>query len=231
MKKVENVKVENQKSFRDLLEIKAVRKGMIIMCAQFFFFQMSGINAVNFYAQSIFKEAGMKQLHPGIASIVYVSFLTVFSLSASIAARHFDRRVMICSFATLNAICLFTIGSYYNAKDWGYNIEDYRWIPLVALCVNAIAFCHGTALVTWALLGELFTIEAKKVIAPIGQIVSHALTFIIVLSFPTLVVWIGTGNVFYIFSASTFVDIIFAYFFIPETRGKTIQEIQEALEK
>lgn len=230
IKKNEKVEVV-KKSVKDLLGIKSTRKGMIIMCIQFFFFQMSGTNAVNFYAQSIFAEAGMKNIHPGIASIVYVSFLTTFSMSASIAARHFNRRVMICTFASLNGFCLFVIGSYYNIKDHGYDISDYRWVPLAALCVNAFAFTHGTAMVTWALLGELFTIEAKKVIAPIGQIVSHALTFLIVLSFPTLVVLIGTGNVFYIFSAAMFTDILFAYFFIPETRGKTIQEIQEALEK
>lgn len=231
MRKGENVEIEKKKSFKDLLQIKSIRRGMIVMCIQFFFFQMSGTNAINFYAQSIFMEAGMKELHPGVASIIYVSVLTICSLSTSILARHFDRRVMICTFATLNAICLFIIGSYYNFKDWGYNVDGYKWVPLVALCANAIAFCHGTALVTWALLGELFTIEAKKVIAPIAQIVSHALTFLIVLFFPILVVSIGTGNIFYIFSTATFIDIIFAYFFIPETRGKTIQEIQEALEK
>lgn len=231
MNKSKNVETQSSKSLRELLGIKAVRKGMIIVCTQFFFFQMSGINAMNFYAQSIFKEAGMDNIHPGIASIVYVLFLTTFSSSASIAARHFDRRVMICIFATLNGSCLLVLGSYYNFKDWGYDISGYKWVPLAVLCVNAIAFCHGTALVTWALIGELFTLEAKKVIAPIGQIVSHGLTSLIVLLFPCLVVSIGTGNVFYIFSTTTFCNVIFAYLCIPETRGKTVQEIQEALEK
>lgn len=219
------------KTFKELLEIKAVRRGMIVMCTQFFFFQMSGTNAVNFYAQSILMDAGMTQIHPGVASIIHVSVLTICSLSGSILARHFDRRKMLCTFATLNGLCLAVIGTFYNVKDWGYNVQGYGFVPLLALCFNSIAFSHGTALVTWALLGELFTIEAKKVVAPIAQIVSHALTFVIVLSFPTLVSWIGTGNIFYIFATCTFVDIVFAYFFIPETRGKSIQEIQEALEK
>lgn len=227
----QNEHVEVKKSFIDLLRIKSIRRGIIIMCMQFSFFQLSGINAVNSYAQLILMEAGMTQLHPGVASIIYVAVLTAFSISASVLARHFDRRPMICLFATINGFCLFIIASFYNVKNWGYNVEDYGWVPLLALCLNSFAFCHGTALVTWALLGELFPIEAKKIIAPIAQMTNNAFTFVIVLSYPILIELIGTGHIFYIFSLAMFINIIFAYFFIPETRGKTIQEIQEALEK
>lgn len=223
--------VVEQKSLKELLKIKSTRKAMIVMSVQFFFFQMSGTNAINFYAQTIFMEAGMRSIHPGISSIIYVSFLTLNSLSASIFARRFDRRVMICSFNALSAICMTVIGTYFFLKSHGHHLEGHGWIPLTALCVNSIAFCHGTASVTWGLLGELFTIEAKKVIAPVAQIVSHALTAIIVLSFPTLVDLIGIGNIFYIFACATAVDIVFAYLFIPETRGKTIEEIQKDLDK
>lgn len=222
--------VEKTKSLKELLKIKSTRKAMVVMCVQFFFFQMSGTNAINFYAQTIFMEAGVRNLHPGISSIIYVSFLTLNSLSASIFARRFNRRVMLISFNALSAICLTIIGSYFFLKSHGHDLEGHGWIPLSALCINSIAFCHGTASVTWGLLGELFTIEAKKVIAPVAQIVSHALTAIIVLSFPTLVVFIGIGSIFYIFATATAIDIIFAYFFIPETRGKTIEEIQRDLE-
>lgn len=82
---------------------------------------------------------------------------------------------------------------------------------------------------TYGLLGELFTIEAKKVIAPFALILNHALTFLLGLSFPFFSSIIGIGNIFIIFAISIFADAIFAYYFIPETRGKTFDEIQEAL--
>lgn len=83
--------------------------------------------------------------------------------------------------------------------------------------------------VTYGLLGELFTIEAKKAIAPFAQTLNHGLTFLIGLSFPFFSNIIGTGNVFLIFAATIFIDIIFAYYFIPETQGKSFDEIQKAL--
>ena len=226
LKKGMNLEVKEKKSFRDLMEVKAVRRAMIIMCFQFFFFQMSGINAVNFYAQSILKEAGMELFHPGISSIIYVIFLTISSLITTVVARYFDRRFMLCFFGFFNATCLLIIGAYYNAKKFELNVEGFQWIPLVALSVNALVCSLGIAFVTYALLGELFTLESKKIIAPITQIVSHFLTFVIVLAFPAFVEIIGTGNIFFIFAILTYLDVIFAYFFIPETRGKSIQEIQ-----
>lgn len=66
--------------------------------------------------------------------------------------------------------------------------------------------------------------------APLAQVMNHGLTFVIVLTFPLLNDYIGSGNVFYIFAVATLIDIIFAIFFIPETRGKSSEEIQKALE-
>jgi hypothetical protein len=83
--------------------------------------------------------------------------------------------------------------------------------------------------VTYGLLGELFTIQAKKVVAPFVQTLNHGLTFLIGLSFPFLSSVIGTGNIFLIYAAAIFIDIIFAYFLIPETKGKSFDEIQAAL--
>lgn len=132
-----------QKSLRELLKIKSTRKAMIIMCIQFFFFQMSGTNAINFYAQKIFTEAGMRNIHPGISSIIYMSFLTLNSLSATIFARRFDRRLMIFTFNTLNSMCLGIIGAYYYLKSRNIIGEGVGYIPLIALCINSFAFAHG----------------------------------------------------------------------------------------
>lgn len=221
----------SNKTFTELLKIKSTRRAMIIMCSQFFFFQMSGFNAIKFYAQTIFMEAGMSNLHPGIASIIFASVLILSACLATIVSNKFNRRTMLCFFNFFCACSLILIGGYFQLQKREFDLSGFNWIPLLAVCVYSIAFSLGTASVTWSLLGELFILEAKKAIAPIAQVINHGLTFIIVLTFTSLVDYIGIENIFYVFGLATFADIVFTYFFIPETRGKSVDEIQNQLGK
>jgi hypothetical protein len=83
--------------------------------------------------------------------------------------------------------------------------------------------------VSYILLGELFLQEAKAYVAPIGQVVNFLLTFVIGLTFPMLTEAIGSGPTFFMFSGFCALALIFTIFFIPETKGKTMQEIQRIL--
>lgn len=71
--------------------------------------------------------------------------------------------------------------------------------------------------------------DAKKTIAPLGQVVNHMLIFLVGLLFPILSEIIGISSLFFIFATITTIDIIFVIIFIPETFGRSVDEIQNAL--
>lgn len=79
------------------------------------------------------------------------------------------------------------------------------------------------------LLGELFTPNAKKVVAPIGKSFNLFLAFVIGLIFPILVDYIGISSTFFIFFGFSILSFIYTYFVIPETKGKSFAEIQRLL--
>lgn len=81
------------------------------------------------------------------------------------------------------------------------------------------------------LLGELFTPNAKKVIAPVGKGFNLFLAFIIGLVFPFLVDAIGISTTFFIFMGFSIVSFFYALYVIPETKGKTFSEIQNLLDE
>ena len=85
--------------------------------------------------------------------------------------------------------------------------------------------------ITYIWLGELFTLNAKKTIAPLGQVVSHTLTCLIGLSFPYFTSIIGTGCIFFIFAIVTTIDTLFVLIFVPETIGRSVDEIQNSLSR
>lgn len=85
--------------------------------------------------------------------------------------------------------------------------------------------------VSYILLGELFLQEAKTFVAPIGQVVNFLLTFAIGLTFPMLTAAIGLGPTFFMFSGFCVLGLMFTIFMIPETKGKSMLEIQEILSR
>jgi MFS family permease len=131
-----------QKTLLELLKIKATRKATIIMNLQFFFFQMSGTNAVNFYAQTIFTEAGLKS-NAGVGSIINVLVLTISAFVAVLYTRKFGRKMMLFTFNSLISISLVGIGTYFNLKSQNYDVENFGWLLVVFMCVNSISFCLG----------------------------------------------------------------------------------------
>lgn len=80
------------------------------------------------------------------------------------------------------------------------------------------------------LLGELFTPNAKKFIAPIGKGFNLLLAFVISFIFPILVDAIGISMTFFIFMGFSIASFLYALFVIPETKGKTFTEIQKLLD-
>lgn len=83
--------------------------------------------------------------------------------------------------------------------------------------------------VSYILLGELFLQEAKAYVAPFGPIVNCFMAVIIGLLFLEITKGIGTGFSFMIFVVFCVIGLVFTIFLIPETKGKTVQEIQKML--
>ena len=216
-------------SFSQEIQKKSTLKAFIIIMVLFLVFQFSGINAVMFYATSIFIESGIS-LNPFLASII-LSIIEVFAtiFSASIVDR-FGRVALLKASLTLAFIGSMGIGSFFVMKD--FNIGFYKsvtWIPLPSLCIFVFGFSMGLATVPFILLGEVFSDEAKKIIAPLGQTTNNFLSVVIGLLFPFLVGTIGSGFTFYIFASFILFGFVFTVIYIPETKGKSLTEIQNIL--
>ncbi|XP_070504538.1 facilitated trehalose transporter Tret1-like [Chironomus tepperi] len=222
------LKVEKQ-SFRDLVKIKSIRKALIIIIFQFFCFQLAGGNAVVFYSLQIFIDAQI-QIEPIFAALITSSLQFIGSFFAAFYIRKYGRKTMLCIFNTFLVLSLIALGFYFLMKERSSSfIQDFRWLPLISLCIYLIAFGLGMAPITYIWFGELFTLDAKKTIAPLGQVVNHMLTFIVGLLFPILTEAIGLSFLFFIFATITTIDIIFVIVFVPETFGKSVDEIQKLL--
>lgn len=215
-------------SFLDHLKQKATRKAFFIISAQFFFFQFTGINAVLFYTTTILKEANIS-LDAGIGSIIVVSSQIVGTGFSTLFVDRYGRKPMLMISTVIMALSHLTIGSYFALKDSGRSIDSLRWLPIASLSVFELAFGCGTGPVSYVLLGELFNPNAKKVIAPVGKSLNLIFAAVVGLIFPYLVESIGSAGTFYLFCGFSILALMFTIFFIPETKGKSLLEIQTLL--
>jgi MFS family permease len=215
-------------SILEHLKVKATRKAFLIILTQFFFFQFTGINAVLFYTTTIFIEAGIN-IEPGIASIMVVSSQIIGTSFSAVLVDRFGRKILMGISTILMAFSHIAIGTYFWLKSSGSSVDHLTWLPIVSLSVFEIAFGCGIGPVSYVLLGELFNSSAKKVIAPIGKAFNLFLAFVVGLTFPILVFHIGGSATFFMFAGFSFLALLFTIFVIPETKGKSLNEIQEML--
>lgn len=133
------------KSFRDLIKIKSVRKALIIITFQFFCFQLAGGNAVIFYSLQIFIDAQI-QIEPIIAALITSSVQFIGSFFAAFYISKYGRKTMLCTFNTFLVLSLIALGFYFLMKEKSSSfIQDFRWLPLISLCIYLIAFGLGMA--------------------------------------------------------------------------------------
>lgn len=217
-------------SFLREIKKKSTRKAFFIVVAMFFFFQMCGINPIIFYTTSLFIEAKVS-MDPVVATIilgcsqVFMTFLTMFFIDK------FGRRFLIKISFSVMFFGQIGIGTYFIMKENYESVtETFGWLPLTALIVFSLGFAFGMASMPFIVLGEIFSNEAKKIIAPIAQTMNFVISSIIILLYPTVIKTIGAGLTFYGFSVICFLGLLFTIFIQPETKGKSLEEIQKLLE-
>ena len=218
----------SKSSFLTELNKPATLKAFSIVIFLFFIFQMSGINAIIFYTTTIFIEAGVT-LDPAIATIVLGLVQVLMTFSTMLFVDRFGRIFLLTTSFIIMIFGTVGVGTFFYLKQIGVDLNGFGWFPLTSLCVFCIGFSSGMGSVPSILLGEIFSYEAKKIIAPFTQTFNFVMSSMIGILFPALVSAIGIGFTFYIFAGFCLWGLIATLIFIPETKGKSLEEIQTIL--
>jgi len=202
----------------------------MIILFLFFFFQMSGYNPILSYTSIIFRNAGIT-IDIGIATTIVASVQLIASLFTFLIVDRFGRRKLLIVTNIINCLALTGIATYFILKENKQNVDNLGWLPITSLCLFISSFSVGVAPVTYILMGELFIQDAKAYVAPIGQLFNSTLSAIVTLTFPMLTASIESGSTFFMFTAFCILAILFSIVVVPETKGKTTNEIQHVLYK
>ncbi|XP_047503455.1 facilitated trehalose transporter Tret1-2 homolog isoform X3 [Pieris napi] len=219
----------NPISFGSAITKKTALKAVMICYALMLFQQLSGINAVIFNTSKIFKSAGAA-IEPAIATIIIGVIQVVATFASSVVVDKLGRRILLLFSALVMCICSTALGVYFFLQDTHGSdssiVTALSWLPLVSLSLFIIAFSIGFGPIPWMMAGELCLIDIKAFVSSTAGTLNWLLSFTVTSTFNSLNNSIGSGQVFWLFAGIMVVGFIFIFFIIPETKGKSVDEIQ-----
>lgn len=212
----------------DLFTLRSNRMALVISLATMLFQQFSGINAVIFYAQSIFDAAGSK-MDPAVCTIIVGVVQVVMTVASAMLIEKAGRRVLLLQSSVVMGLCLVALGVYFQLKEGNTDVKNISFIPLGSVVLFIVSFSLGLGPIPWLIMGELFAPDVKGIASAIAVMFNWTLVFIITKTFGMMTNSWGTGPTFYFFAAFMAVGTIFVFLKVPETKGKTNAQIQQIL--
>lgn len=226
----ENVKEsrENQGTLRELLSPDN-RKGLVnffvITLAIFF----SGTTAIQDYSQTIFSKIE-SQLEPQEVSIILAGVSLVSVFIGNVAVDHLGRKPLLLISVTGCAFCNTIVGVYfYFSERRGSDVSAYGWLPILAIMTFKLSMGIGLGMANMIMLGECFPKHLKSIVGGTSFFISAIAETIVSKSFQTISEGVGGDVSFAIFAVCLYAVIPFIVWRIPETKGKSFEDILELL--
>lgn len=219
----------NRTTFFAALKKPATKRALMITLILVFLTQMSGINAVIFYTASIFQEANVP-VESSVAAIIVGIMQVVATFVATFVVDKLGRRPLLALSSSVMCICNIGLGAYFFLLDHNSAYINYLgWLPISSLCVYIIAFSLGLGPLPWVLVSEIFTTEVKAIASSLSGATSWFIAFLVTKFFSNVRDLVGAGPTFLGFAAFAIVCTVFVLTTVPETKGKSFQEIQATL--
>jgi sugar porter (SP) family MFS transporter len=184
--------------------------------------QWSGINVIFNYAQEIFAAAGYH-----VSDILFNIVITgavnlAFTFVALFTIDRFGRRILLLTGVTGLVIIYGVLGELYRVHVHGK--------PMLALVLGAIA-CYSVSLapVTWVVIAEIFPTRIRSSAMSIAVTALWAACFLLTYTFPLLNTALKASGTFWIYALICLAGLLFLAARLPETKGKSLEEIEAFL--
>lgn len=221
----DNIVTANQPNVQHNETLLQKKYRLPIMLAVLFamFNQVSGINAIIYYAPRIFEMAGFG-VHTSLLSSVGVGLVNfTFTLIAINFIDKVGRRTLMFV-GSLGLIVSLALVSYtfYSNDFSGYAISVY-----LMLYIAFFAFSQGA--VIWVFISEIFPNEVRAKGQTLGSFTHWIMAAIIAFAFPYFAEKLGGGVTFSFFTAMMVLQLLFVWKLMPETKGKSLEQIEKTM--
>jgi SP family galactose:H+ symporter-like MFS transporter len=191
--------------------------------------QITGINAIIYYSDNIFAAAGFTTPAAQTAATTWgigaVNVLATFIAIAFID--RLGRRPLLIAGLIGMALSLAAVGFAFRQSGTTAGSEGAAGvITLGALVIFIISFAFSLGPVTWTVINEIYPGEVRGRAVAVATAVNWGAAFLVSEFFLSVVNAIGQAYTFWLFAAFCALGLVWVYFGVPETRGRSLEEIE-----
>ncbi|KAF5291211.1 hypothetical protein FQA39_LY14453 [Lamprigera yunnana] len=224
--------VQRQKAERgrliDLFKIDSNRKAIIIMTVLNASQHFSSISVMLMNVHSIIDNAD-SMISSSSAAIIFSALMLTTLFTSSVLIDKVGRRMLLTISCVFTGLSLLILATYFAIKNSGTDVSLYSWIPVTSVMLYAVAFRSGLGIVPIVMTAELFPTSVKAMGMTISDCMYVLFSVASIYMYQHLRVVYGIHVPFYIFGTCCLLCSAFALFYIPETKGRTLEEIQQIL--
>ncbi|GFV77273.1 facilitated trehalose transporter Tret1 [Trichonephila clavipes] len=209
-------------------------KPVVITAFLMVFQQVSGVNAIMSYIVEIFETVG-SSVDPQLASSIVAGIQIAGTVLSGVLMDRSGRRLLYMISGSCISVSLFILGiySYFSTRisEHAFDFHSYGWIPLVSLMMYMFSFSMGVGPIPFVMTPEISPIRFRSMIIAFGTVVISLSGFIVTKSFDYSRQLLGFYGLFWLYAFFALSSAIWGHFFLPETKGLTLNEIQQSFSK
>ncbi|XP_052759500.1 facilitated trehalose transporter Tret1-like isoform X1 [Galleria mellonella] len=225
--------MENKTTVKELLTNMKYRKALYIVAGLKIVQYMTGVFVIQSYLEVIFRQSS--SISGPHVSIIYGFVQFGAGIGATFLSRWFGRRVLMLISCLGVSMSMTAIGLYFYLQEAvklsEETMKSLSPLPLVGLFGFNILYAMGVGNLPYVMQVELFPVNVKAAASSLATMLACVLCFAVTKCYMNVKEIFGHYTVFWSFALIGYVGVLFIYFFVPETKGKTLEQVIDNMQK
>lgn len=193
-----------------------------------FLHEFSGCFTMINYTATIFAQSG-SQIPPNRSAIIVAAIQLVGTVVSTRLVDRAGRRCLLLCSAAGSGLSLLVLGAYTYLNELGWPVQPYSWVAVVAFASMLFLASCGIIPLPFVVMAELMPERIRSVGATMCLCFSWVQVFGMVKVFPAMVAWVGLHGCIFVFAGCCLGGAVCVAAVLPETKGKSYEEIAAEL--